>query len=85
VGYNLEHNFGHGKDTLASVLAVLNLLAVAYRTVASLAVAAWKATVAAKGAIYRFFEHLRNITTYVVFQDWEYLLRSIAEAAIRSP
>jgi hypothetical protein len=22
VGYNLEHNFGHGKDTLASVLVV---------------------------------------------------------------
>ena len=28
-GYHLEHNFGHGKDTLASVLVVLNLLAFA--------------------------------------------------------
>ncbi len=34
-GYNLEHNFGHGKDTLASVLVVLNLPGVAYHTVAS--------------------------------------------------
>ena len=84
-GYNLEHNFGHGKDTLASVLVVLNLLAFAYHTLASLAVAAWKAAVAAKGATYRFFEHLRTITTYVVFQDWQHLLRSIAEASIRPP
>ena len=28
-GYHLEHNFGHGKDTLACVLVVLNLLAFA--------------------------------------------------------
>jgi hypothetical protein len=84
-GYNLEHNFGHGKDTLASVLVVLNLLAFAYHTVAALAVSAWRAAVVAKGATYRFFEHLRTITTYVVFQDWAHLLRSIAEANIRPP
>ena len=37
-GYNLEHNFGHGKDTLASVMVVLNLLAFAYHTIASITV-----------------------------------------------
>lgn len=84
-GYNLEHNFGHGKDTLASVLVVLNLLAFAYHTVASLTVLAWQAAVAAKRATYRFFEHLRTITAYVVFQDWTHLLESIAAAAIRPP
>ena len=84
-GYNLEHNFGHGKDTLASVLVVLNLLAFAYHAVAALTVSAWRAALAAKGATYRFFEHLRTITTYVVFQDWAHLLRSIAEANIRPP
>ena len=84
-GYNLEHNFGHGKDTLASVLVVLNLLAFAYHTIASLAVSAWRAAVAAKGATYRFFEHLRTITAYVVFHDWAHLLNSIAAAALRPP
>lgn len=84
-GYNLEHNFGHGKDTLASVMVVLNLLAFAYHTLAALAVSAWRAAVVAKGATYRFFEHLRTITTYVVFQDWPHLLRSITEANIRPP
>ncbi len=84
-GYNLEHNFSHGKDTLASVMVVLNLLAFAYHTLAALAVSAWRAAVVAKGATYRFFEHLRTITTYVVFQDWPHLLRSITEANIRPP
>ena len=84
-GYNLEHNFGHGKDTLASVLVVLNLLAFACHTLASITVLAWKAATAAKGAAYRFFEHPRTITTYVMFQDWAHLLRSIREGAIRPP
>jgi hypothetical protein len=30
-GYNLEHNFGHGKQTLASVLVVLNRLRIPHR------------------------------------------------------
>ena len=84
-GYNLEHSFGHGKQTLANVLVTLNLLAFAFHTAAYLAVLAWRAAVIARGPRYRFFEHLRTITTYVVFQDWDHLLQSIAAAAIRPP
>ena len=41
--YNLEHNFGHGKKTLASILATLNLLAFAFHCATSLAIlAAWR-------------------------------------------
>ena len=69
-GYNLEHNFGHGKQTLASVLVALNLLAFAFHTVARLAVLAWREAVIARGATYRFFEHLRTVTAYVVFETW---------------
>ena len=84
-GYNLEHNFGHGKKTLASVLVTLNLLAFAFHTAAYLGVIAWRAAVVARGPTYRFFEHLRTITAYVVFRDWPHLLQSIAAAAIRPP
>ena len=84
-GYNLEHNFGHGKETLASLLVVFNLLAFAFHTAATLAVLAWRQAVMARGATYRFFEHLRTITAYVIFQDWDHLLRSITAAAIRPP
>jgi hypothetical protein len=84
-GYNLEHNFGHGKETLASVLVTLNLLAFAFHTTARLAVLAWREAVIARGATYRFFEHLRTVTAYVVFETWDHLLRSIAAAAVRPP
>jgi len=84
-GYNLEHNFGHGKETLASVLVALNLLAFAFHTTARLAVLAWREAVIARGATYRFFEHLRTVTAYVVFETWDHLLRSIAAAAVRPP
>jgi hypothetical protein len=33
-GYHLEHNSGHGKETLASVLVTLNLLAFALHAAA---------------------------------------------------
>ena len=84
-GYNLERNFGHGKETLASVMVTLNLLAFAFHTAAYLAVAAWRAAVVARGPAYRFFEHLRTITAYVVFRDWTHLFQSIGAAAIRPP
>ena len=84
-GYNLEHNFGHGKETLSSVMVVFNLRAFAFHTAARLAVLAWREAVIARGATYRFFEHLPTVTVYVVFQDWNHLLRSIAAAAIRPP
>jgi hypothetical protein len=84
-GYNLEHSFGHGKQTLASIFLTLNLLAFACHTAALLAVLAWKQAVAACGATYRFFEDLRAITTYVVFDDWAHLLRAIAVADLRPP
>ena len=84
-GYHLGHNFGHGKETLASVLVALNLLAFALHTAARLAVLAWREAVVARGAAYRFFEHLRTVTAYVVFESWDHLLRSIAAAAVRPP
>ena len=83
--YNLEHNFGHGKETLASLLVTLNLLAFAFHTAARLAVDAWRKAVIARGATYRFFEHLRTVTAYVVFETWDHLLRSIEAAAVRPP
>jgi hypothetical protein len=84
-GYNLEHNFGHGQETLASVLVTLNLLAFAFHTAARWAVLAWRKAVIARGATYRFFEHLRTVTAYVVFENWDHLLRSIEAAAVRPP
>ena len=46
---------------------------------ASLCVRAWSAAVAARGAKYCFFKHLRTITAYLVFPSWQALLEAIAD------
>ena len=84
-GYNLEHSFGHGKETLANVLVTLNLLAFAYHTVAQLCVLAWRNAMATWVARYHFFEQLRGITAYIVFADWADLLETIANPKARPP
>jgi hypothetical protein len=77
-GYNLEHNFGHGKQNLAAVLATLNLLAFACQTVCELGERAWKA--ARRELITRqgFFQALRTLTSYLVFPSWDDMLATIA-------
>ena len=77
-GYNLEHNFGHGKQNLATVLAILNLLAFACHTVCELGDRAWR--VARRELVTRqtFFQGLRIITAYLVFPSWDDLLATLA-------
>ena len=66
-GYNLEHNFGHGKANLSAVLATLNLLAFSFHTVCELADNLWRRAAKAQGRRTRFFEALRSITIFLVF------------------
>ncbi len=77
-GYHLEHNFGHGKDTLASVLVVLNLLAFALHTACDLAEALWRQARQRLGTRSRLFEHLRTVTEYQVFPNWNALMVLLA-------
>jgi hypothetical protein len=79
-GYNLEHNFGHGKQYLSTVLATLNLLAFACHTVCELGDKAWKA--ARRELVTRegFFRTLRTLTAYLVFPSWDALLGVMAFA-----
>jgi hypothetical protein len=79
-GYNLEHNFGHGKHHLSAVLAILNLMAFAFHTVADLTHDLWLQAVNKTGARSRFFERLRSITVFQVFQSWQHLLTTLAFA-----
>jgi hypothetical protein len=79
-GYNLEHNFGHGKQQLSAVLAILNLLAFTFHTVADLTHDLWLQAINKAGARSRFFERLRSITIFQVFQSWKDLLTTLAFA-----
>ena len=78
-GYNLEHNFGHGKEHLSALLATMNLIAFAMHTVSDLVDATWKAARAAVGTRKRFFEELRVLTTYLVFPSWTLLVQTLTD------
>lgn len=78
-GYNLEHNFGHGDNHLAAVLATLNLLAFAIHTVCDLLEPLWQAARKTMAARYRFFDHIRTIVCYMIFPDWGTLMRTLID------
>ena len=79
-GYSLEHNFGHGKQNLAAILASLNLLAFALHTVCDIGDELWRAARAKLGPRYNFFSKLAAITSYLIFPSWEDLLLTLAFA-----
>ncbi len=79
-GYHLEHNFGHGKQNLAMMFAAINLLAFAIHTVCDCLEQIWVDARTAKRARTRFFEHIRTITAYLVFPDWQTLMQTLIDS-----
>src|SRR3954470_9683722 len=79
-GYHLEHNFGHGKEHLAALLACFNPGAFAIHTVCDLASGAWRHARETLGPRTRFFHNLQALSTYVVFSSWTELLETLAFA-----
>ncbi len=73
-GYHVEHNFGHGKQYLAAVMLSLNLLAFLFHTVLEWSDTkyAWLRQVLARRQT--FFEDIRALTRYMVFDSWQHLL-----------
>ena len=76
-GYHLEHNFGHGKENLSALLATLNLFAFACHGLCKTLETAWEKARDVLGSRQRFFEHLRTITSYLVFPSWSALVRTL--------
>jgi hypothetical protein len=79
-GYHLEHNFGHGKHNLAMTFAAMNLLAFAFHTVCDCLESLWQKAREAKRARKRLFEHIRTITAYLVFPDWQTLMTTLIQS-----
>jgi hypothetical protein len=81
-GYELEHNFGHGENSLAMTLAAMNLIAFAWHTVLDLLEPPWQAARQAAAKRTSFFAHLVTLTAYVVFPSWPVFLESLATFTI---
>jgi hypothetical protein len=76
-GYHLEHNFGHGKQSLSGVFVTLNLLAFTMHNACDVMESLWQQARAIAGARNRLFSHLWTLTTYHVFLTWQALLMTI--------
>jgi len=84
-GYHLEHNFGHGQQDLANVLATLNLLAFLIHTIQELVEPAYLRLRRALGARKTFFNDLRALTRYIVFDSWNDLFLFMEEGLEIAP
>jgi len=76
-GYNLAHNFGHGKKYLARIFAAMNLLAFAFHTANDCLETLWQQAREAKGSRSNFFQHIRTISAYFVFPSWHSLMNTL--------
>jgi hypothetical protein len=73
-GYNFEHNYGHGKQHLSSVLLTLLLLAFLFHTVLHLSCLVYQAIRQTLVTRRTFFNDLRALTRYLYFPSWDQLL-----------
>ena len=78
-GYNLEHNFGHGKQHLASLLATFNLLSLLFHTLLELLDDKYRLLRQHLPTRKTFFDDLRALTRYLLFESWEHLLTFMIE------
>ncbi|MCL5996188.1 MAG: ISNCY family transposase [Chloroflexi bacterium] len=74
-GYHLEHNFGHGQQHLSTVLFSLNLLAFLIHTAQHLISEPYRLLRTTLSVRRTFFDDLRALTRYVIFDSWDALFR----------
>jgi hypothetical protein len=74
-GYHIDHNFGHGQEHLSATLLTLNLLAFLLHTIAQVADEVYQQIRRALGPRRTFFNDIRALMRYLVFPDWDSLLR----------
>jgi len=73
-GYHFEHNFGHGKKNLSSVLATLILLAFLFHTVLEYSDKCYQLLRSALPTRKTFFDDIRALTRYMCFENWQQML-----------
>ncbi|SEH07075.1 Transposase DDE domain protein [Candidatus Venteria ishoeyi] len=73
-GYNFKHNFGHGSQYLASILASLIILAYLFHTVLEWFDVCYQLLREYLPSRKIFFDDLRALTRYMLFDDWQCLM-----------
>src|SRR2546428_2469337 len=73
-GYHVEHNFGHGQQSLSAVMCSLNLLAFLFHTVLEWSDDKYALLRRVLARRQTFFNDIRALTRYIVFDSWEHLI-----------
>lgn len=78
-GYYLEHNYGHGKQHLSTLIATLILLSFMFHTLLALLDKRYQLI---RNHLPRkmFFQQLRTISVYLYFASWDALLECMLQA-----
>lgn len=88
-GYHFEHNFGHGKQHLAALLATLILLAYLLHTVLEWMDDRYCLLRQKVPSRQRLFNDMRALTTYFCFEHWnallDFMLRGWSSPPVRAP
>lgn len=79
-GYHFEHNYGHGKQYLSSLLATLILLAFLLHNILDRLRGPYRSVRELLPSRKTFFEHLRALTLYFPFASWDDLFAVMLES-----
>ena len=77
LGYNLEHNYGHGKKFLSTVLCLLMLLAFLVDQIQGMTCSLFQAAKKQAGSFQGLWEELRVLFKFMAWLSWEQLYRFI--------
>jgi hypothetical protein len=85
-GYNLEHNFGHGKEHASEIFLLLNLLAFQFHTIVELCDEEYRKARASFGRRDSFFQHMQAALHYALHESWrDFLIFVRGEDADNDP
>ncbi len=79
LGYNFEHNYGHGKKYLSTIFCLLMLLSFLIDQVQGVACALFQAVKKLAGSFRSLWEKTRVLFEYAELTSWEYLYRFMIE------
>jgi hypothetical protein len=79
LGYNLEHNYGHGKKYLSTILCLLMVLAFLIDQVQEIACSLFQAVKKRAGAYRSLWETTRVFFQYILIPSWEWLYQTMAK------
>ncbi|MBT9139355.1 MAG: hypothetical protein DDT31_01939 [Syntrophomonadaceae bacterium] len=78
-GYNLEHNFGHGKNNLSFIYVILNFLAYMLHQIITQTDQLVQCAISYVGSRYKLWNDIRVLIKHFVWANWEVILEHILD------